>query len=90
MPGYVPRMAIAIAGVDACAQVELTARPTPTPIPSAIPSHTPTPFAAHHQWGNLWNAILTFSKVSFIAYMRHLCARASVSAAVAATRDAAR
>jgi len=34
-----------------------------------------------HQWGNLWNAILTFSKVSFIAYMSHLVAGASVSAA---------
>jgi len=39
------------------------------------PTHFP------HQWDNLWNAILTFSKVSFIAYMSHLGAGASVSAA---------
>lgn len=82
MPGYVPRMAMKMAFsmpapkwsslLDLLPHV-LYAFTLPLSLPLSLAS------PAHHQWGNLWNAILTFSKVSFIAYMRHLRARASVS-----------
>lgn len=76
MPGYVPRMAMTMAlPMPAPKELLLTPRPAPTCAATPLPLASP----AHHQWGNLWNAILTFSKVSFIAYMRHLRARASVS-----------